>query len=73
MPHLTVAARYDYVRYNSTPDLPLKGSAYTIQASLPFEYNLFVLRFRHFDSDIPNGDAIQGSNNDFRAEWRFLF
>ena len=72
-PHLSIAGRYDWDAFNTTSNLPTQAKGFSFQVSLPYENNIFLLRFNRTNSDVASGTILAGKTNDFRAEWRFLF
>ena len=65
MTHLTLSARGDYYEYTRT-GTPTAARGYALMINIPFENNLFVLRFNNTSSD------IDGLTRDFRIEWRLF-
>ncbi len=73
MPHLTLAVRGDYNRFNNTPEARAQATGQSFQASMPFENNQFIFKFNNSNSDLTTGSVLAGNSKDFRLEWRFLF
>ena len=73
IPHLTAGARFDYSEYAQTnTSAPGIADGYSIQVSLPYENNIFIVSFNRTLSEQPNANLIQGVDTSLKSVWRFL-
>lgn len=62
--YLSLLARWDGYEYSKNAG---RAIGYTLQASIPYDNNIFVFHYIRTLSD------LAGQSDDLRAEWRFLF
>ena len=73
MPHLSLGARLDFNQFSTeATNSPAVANGFSIQASLPFDNNIFNIAFNRTLSELASGNITQGTTNNFRLSWRFL-